>query len=313
VAGRGEPSRGWGALVAVVVAAVVLWIGGDPLALISLPAGLLLLALPPRRPGHVLLAAVALGLALAGAPGDSLWRLDRGWALLLGAWFLVALLVLPRAGFLSRALAATAATALSAGGLLIVQRGALAGADHMLASRLRDAATQLDAAWRASGAKIPPGMTDTLYRLVDARAFLAPAEAALASLAALAAAWWVYRRVTFEGERPLTPLRDFRFRDELIWLLIAGIGLVVVPGLGHGALRVGSNVLTFMGALYALRGLAVLLALAGGGLGLGWVLLGVLALLSISPLVVAVTVLVGLTDTWLDLRARLSAPAGPGN
>ena len=96
---------------------------------------------------------------------------------------------------------------------------------------------------------------------------------------------------------------------------VAGVLLVLVPGLGPGALRAGSNLLTFMGALYALRGVAVLVSMSGGAFGLGGILLVLFAALADSwmpALVMAAAVLVGLTDTWLDLRARLAAPSGPG-
>ena len=81
-------------------------------------------------------------------------------------------------------------------------------------------------------------------------------------------------------------------------ILIALAGTILTTGEGQ----------PFMAALYALRGLAVLLALAGSP-GPAAILLGGLALLFLHKLAMAATVMVGLSDTWLDLRRRRSAPA----
>ena len=58
-----------------------------------------------------------------------------------------------------------------------------------------------------------------------------------------------------------------------------------------------------MAALYAVRGLAVILSLFGSPSVLG-TLFGILVFLMLYPIVMATTLMVGLTDTWLDLRAR---------
>lgn len=304
-------SRGWGALVALALAVWMLSLTADPLPLWGLPLAVLLVGLPPRRPSQLGLAALAVAIALMGAPGDSIWLLGRGWALLLGAWFLIMLLVLPTGGHMLRALAATFASAVTATALLLLRPGSLGGIDYAIAARLQGTVRDQLTIWKGAGAKLPPEFVDTMYRMPDMGAFLAPALTGLASVAALGLAWGIYRRVLVPDRAPLSPLRDFRFRDELVWVVIAGILLVVVPGIGPGALRAGSNLLTFMGALYALRGVAVLVALTGGAVGIGGAVLAVLAALPVLPIATAATALVGLTDTWLDLRARI-APAGQG-
>ncbi|HKJ91950.1 MAG TPA: DUF2232 domain-containing protein, partial [Longimicrobiales bacterium] len=134
------------------------------------------------------------------------------------------------------------------------------------------------------------------------QARLYPALLALASVAALGLAWWAYRRLVAR-ESPLGLLRDFRFSDDLVWVLIGGLVLVVAP-LGDVATRAGLNVLVFMIALYALRGLAVLLALVGTPSILGTIV-AVLAALLLYPIVMTGAVLLGITDTWLDLRTRV--------
>jgi hypothetical protein len=73
--------------------------------------------LPPRRP---LLVAFGGADRLAvvrgqGLPDDTLWYFERGWALMLGAWFVHGgRRCPPRWRFLPRALAALAATTVTA-------------------------------------------------------------------------------------------------------------------------------------------------------------------------------------------------------
>ncbi len=96
-----RPGRGWGTLLALTLAALTFWVSADPLALIGLPLALVLVALPPRRPAQLVLAVLALFLALGGTPSDPIWQFERGWALLLGAWFVVLVLAVKRARYLA--------------------------------------------------------------------------------------------------------------------------------------------------------------------------------------------------------------------
>jgi hypothetical protein len=299
---------GLGALLALTAATLTLWAPGEPVLLVLAPLGLLLLALPPVRFGRMAAGAVILGLALVGGASQPYSLLIRGWALLLGAWFVLFVVVLPRSGFISRALCALGATFGSAALLLLFRRGGLAAADWTVGRQFYDAVADLLAVWTGAGVKAVTDMADDFSRAAELQALLHPALLGLASLAGLAVAWSLARRAP-EGARPLRPLREFRFRDELVWLLIAGIVLVVLPLSSPALVRAGSNLMAFMGALYALRGVAVLLAVLGTP-GVGGVVLATLATLFIPPLVMVATVLVGLTDTWLDLRAR-RASVGP--
>jgi hypothetical protein len=82
------------------------------------------------------------------------------------------------------------------------------------------------------------------------------------------------------------------------------VGVVVLLGSSGLLERVGTNAVVFMGALYALRGAAVVLFLAGGVSFLGGFLL-VLGFLLVAPVFLTGAFAIGLGDTWLDLRARL--------
>lgn len=124
-------------------------------------------------------------------------------------------------------------------------------------------------------------------------------------MAALALAEFFRRKVGGLTDSSLSPIREFRFNDHWVWVWIAGLALVVVPA-GAALHRVGANAALLLGTLYALRGLGVVLALAGG-LSVGAGLLLGLAAIVLAPLLwVALTgiLLLGVSDTWLDLRRR---------
>jgi hypothetical protein len=140
-----------------------------------------------------------------------------------------------------------------------------------------------------------------------------PALLALESLAALALAWATYHRLgRARLGAPLRPLREFRFNDQLVWGLIVGLTVMLLPTLT--ALRgTGKNLLLFFGALYAMRGFGVLSwFMAPGSLG---ITVGLGFLMLFAPVVNAIAALVfmllgvaalalGLGDTWADWRRR---------
>jgi hypothetical protein len=125
---------------------------------------------------------------------------------------------------------------------------------------------------------------------------------ALSSLAGLAVGWWVFRRLTVRDAEALGPLREFRFSDGMIWVLIGGLALLLLPWDGLAG-RAGSNVLVFVALLYALRGAAVLLVIGGAPGPLGWILVALVGVL-LYPLVMIGMFALGVSDTWLDLRTR---------
>ncbi|MBI4408089.1 MAG: DUF2232 domain-containing protein [Gemmatimonadetes bacterium] len=301
--------RGWGTVAALALAAAVLSVF-DAVVLIFLPLALLWVALPPRRPLLLAAAATILAWSFAQRGTDSFWYAERGWALILGAWFVLMVLLLPRGGFLARALAAIGAATASSALLFLVDRRAWASLDWLVAHRLRDGAADAVAVFGPvlGTASWGARLTGAVYQAAELQALLYPALLALGSLAGLGVAWWAYRRLSLREAHPLAPIREFRFRDELVWLVIAGAVLIALP-LGELATRAGSNVLAFMSVLYALRGTAVILALTGA-IGPGGVFFAAVSVLLLYPLVMAAAVLVGLTDTWFDLRARRRANAG---
>jgi hypothetical protein len=305
--------RGWARVAALTLATMVLSVV-QPALLIFVPLSLLLLGLPPRPPLLVAFAVLILWLSFGqGLADETMWYFERGWALLLGAWFVVMVVALPARGFLSRALAALCATTASAGILLALNRGGWARLDHAVGEQLRGGAASAVSVWtRAVGLeRVSEELTRTVYAAAELQVKLYPAMLALASLAALGVAWWAFGRLARRDAVPIAPLREFRFRDELVWLLIAGVMLLGLP-LGALATRVGENLLTFMAVLYALRGAAVLVVIGGVPGPLGMVL-GALLIVFMYPFVMAAAFIVGLSDTWLDIRSRRQTPSAPGS
>jgi hypothetical protein len=88
-----------------------------------------------------------------------------------------------------------------------------------------------------------------------------------------------------------------------VWVFIAGVLLLLV-GWGEAWGRAGTNTLVVMSALYALRGAAVVMYVTGGLSFFGATML-LFALLFIAPVIFVLALLIGLGDTWMDLRERL--------
>lgn len=290
---------GWGAafalaLVATLISAI------HPALLIAVPLALLLIALPPLRSPFRLIGLVLLALLFATPVTGPLWYAERGWALVLGAAFLAVVTLRPGRGFLPRGILSVAVASI-VGAVILIGSGGWQQVEWAIAHRFREAAAFWTA--RLEGASDPTlaDMADTFRRIADLEVMLYPAMLALASLAALAVAWWVYRRLVERSGETLAPMREFRFADALVWVLIAGTILLIMP-LGEVASRAGANLTTFMAALYMLRGAAIVVALTGAA-GLSAFLMGVMALL-LLPLFASAALVIGLSDTWLDLRRR---------
>lgn len=300
-----KPRAGWGAAVALAAAATALEVIGSGL-LIFLSLSLFLLALPPRRPRMV---AVAVGLAWFVMIGTdqamrSLWYIERGWALLLAAWFILLVVARPAWRFMPRALGALGATLATVAVVLAISPGGLASAESAVMGRFAHIVDAFLAQAGESGMDTE-WWSAVFARVREVRQELYPALLGLESLAALGVAWWGYTRFGAGEGSPLGALRDFRFCDHLIWILIAGLFLVVTP-LGDAAVRAGANLVVFMGALYALRGFAILLVVFGLE-GVWGAIVTALLFLLLYPIVLTTSILVGLSDTWIDLRARRRA------
>lgn len=304
-------SRGWALLRASwLLLAVALLSPISPLVLVGVPLALLLLAFCNRELLALVVAAVILATAFAGIPdsGRALWIAERGWALLLGGAFVLTTLARPRDRVISRALYALAAVFAVIAVHSLFQPGLVSELDWWVASELRDAAGRVYDAFATISASGQNAWAErlgaTVFDWAEVQVVVYPAFLALASIAALEVGWFVVGR--FWGTRSaLGPLRDFRFSDQLVWVLIGGLALLVLP-IGGLAGRVGENAMLFMGGLYLIRGIAVMAWLATATITSAWVgALWAICALLLYPMVAGAALAIGLSDTWLDLRTRL--------
>jgi len=308
--------RGWIRAVGLIFASVAFSVIHSGL-LVAVPFALLVLFLPCRRWVALATGFVVTGLALMGPTSSGLWYMERGWVLFLSGWFLALTLRWPESGFLSRGLGAVTGS-FGAMALLFWSRpGAWAVADWAMTSRMEaGVAMALQAVQFSLGPEAVPQFVQAgVLETVALQAHLFPALLGLTSLASLGVAWWLYLRASQAESGGIGPFRELRFHDQLVWVLIVGLlfflgsgGLLDRVGVDLG--RVGTNAVVFMGALYALRGAAVVLFLAGGVSFLGGVLL-MFGFFFMAPLLLAGAFIMGLGDTWLDLRARRTTVSPP--
>jgi len=252
---------------------------------------------------------------LAAAAWSALWleqvgglgaQVTRAGAVLLCGTFLALTLWRPSNG-VGRALSATA----GAFAALVVWMRGLGIAWAQLASGVdRDLAayqTAVGEQWRSAGA--PQDMIDQASAMLHSVSQLYPGLLALAAIAGLRLAWaWYHRLAARPLGSPPAPFQSFGFNDQLVWGWVAALTLALVPVPEPWRL-VGANLLLVLGVLYAVRGLAVVTAQSRGVAGPVRAVLAVISLF-LLPFVVGGLTLLGLADTWLDFRRRLTAPTG---
>lgn len=306
-------ARGWALIRALALVLVVVFLSPiSPMVLVCVPLAILLVADRTQRFGALLLAAVLLGFVFSIAPPqpEPLWFAERAWALLLAGGFVLAGLWMDRRRVIARSVAAVAIAAVVVVATGLLRPVLLAELDWHFTANI-GAAAQTARAWMETGG---PGLVElatAVQTVVGVQIMLYPALLGLASLAALGIAWYVVNRL--EGEREaLAPLRDFRFSDHLVWLLVGGLVLFLLPA-GELADRVGENAMAFMGGLYALRGMAIMVWVVTAAVTTAWgAALWSIAAILLYPVALGVALVMGLSDTWLDLRARLQASRDGG-
>lgn len=264
----------------------------------------------------VALAAWIVGQPPAADAGFGL--LARGWGVLLAGVFGGLCVLRPRRAFLDQALPAVGLALTLAVLALLATDGPLGARieQTVLAEYVSRAAEW--SAWLQRLASTPDwtslvGRHPELAQMrLDVEAEYArlpgrsvqvlPAALALESLAVLAVAWALHQRLgRARVGPPLAGLRSFRFSDQLIWGLVVGVTMLVLPAFAE-VRAVGVNLLLFFGALYVVRGLGVLSWLLAPR---RWtqVLLVIIGLLQ-WPVLAAFALALGVGDTWLDWRRR---------
>lgn len=278
----------------------------DPVVLLAVPAALVVLAFrrgTPLAPAAAVLVLAWLFRDVVGDP-DPLWTAVRGWSLLLGGAFVAVTAARRRWSPVGRGLAAVgvagALTALAGWlrpGLLAeldwwVQRelsGAALAAQRWLPEAVAGAAD----AWTLSVAQ---GWRETLH----------PALLGFASLASLVVGGWAAGRLAGE-DVALGAFRDFRFSDHLAWGLAAGVAALLAAPVGEPLGRLGANAVAFVGGLYLLRGVAILYCVGRAAARTAWsAALWIAAGVLLYPIALAAALLLGLGDTWTDVRGRLT-------
>ncbi len=287
-----------------------------PAALFALPLAALLVATSFRTPRESLTAAVAGGLSLVWLleAGDLPDQLVRASAVIATGVFVTAT-HFTRAPVIHRALSAVITAALAAGVLLLVMGSSWNEAHwwaEYRAGYLARVASQLF--WivgdGGGGTTSSTQIVQVVNRIVRFQADYFPAVAALRIMAGLALATAIYHRVAARPYGPgLAGFRSFRFTEHLGWAAIVPLLVLLIPQLA--AAKLGAiNLLLVLGALYALRGVAVVafgLQLMGAGSGL-LIAFVVVAAILILPIVLAGAILLGVADSGLDLRRRWTRP-----
>jgi hypothetical protein len=303
---RARTRATWGA-TAVLIGYLLF---APPVLLVGPLAGLLLLTRPARPREWLWLLGTGVWTILWLNQGGGLAaQFARAGAVLLIGTFLALTIWRPSAGF-SRALAATglaaAALTLWMWRLGVGWEEVRRAVENELWTYNQEVVVRLGTI-RASGSA-GQALLDQMSAMVRTIGAFYPALLFLAGLAGLSLAWsWYHRIVT----RPLGPpppaFSAFRFSDQLVWGWVAGLGLCLLPA-EPLASSVGSNLLLVWSVLYATRGLAVFSAGSQQVPGLVIATLSLVAMF-LLPFVVGGLTLLGLADTWLDFRRRLTTSA----
>ncbi len=276
----------------------------QPFVLLGLPLALFLVAWGPRNAWTAALVGGVLAMSFLG-DRTGVWWFERGWPLLVAGMYLWASAWRPPWTFSTRALAALGMATVAAAAICVASPMVWLELDASMAERIAEASRAL---MTLLGDRADETVSSVMRTVVRLQVAVFPAMLGVSSLAALGAAVSLRSWIAGEAGRAFGSLRNFRFNDHLIWLWLLGLVLLLAP-LGEIASRIGGNAVLFMGALYVVRGLAVVLSLVGGISMVAGVVGGVVAVL-ISPilaLAMSAMLVIGLGDTWLNLRERARA------
>jgi hypothetical protein len=264
------------------------------------------------------LTAWLFTLAPPSGVGTAYYDLARAWGLVVAGAFGLVCIIGRQRSFLERSLSAIVVAALLSLLLLVFSGESPSQAENIFAneftSRNAAAAVVMQESAKVIG-KSAPRFAEMANEVAGERlqvqetlsrsaAPLFPALLALEALAACALAWALYHRLSRTRiGAALAPLSHFAFSDQLVWALVAGVTMIVLPTLAAVG-PMGRNLTFFVGALYVLRGYGIYAWFISRRVAVVSVLIAVAAF-PISLLTVPAALGLGLTDTWLDWRARL--------
>jgi hypothetical protein len=282
---------------------------------VGLPCAALLLlapALPREKPGWTqpiagMIGAVSLALlVVSGGNGSRLGAATSAYIVLATAAF-VSLVLLRPDTILRQAFRSTVAAGLATA--LLIQL--MWGSDGW-GSLAWEATREASLTMRTIGEAVPDAFS--IYEpMVRFMSVTWPGMLALQTLAGLALAWQLQRRIAAPGgaaaSAPLMRFKDFYMGDGWVWGIVAWLGVLILPvsSVLHVA---GTNVGLVASTLYVLRGAAIV-ATFGEAFGISAVALlivGAAAAALAVPLVFVLPGLctLGITDTWYQYRRRLA-------
>ena len=270
-----------------------------PSVLVAVP--FLLLVVTNTLRGYAILGAtlVAIIIVMVG-PYDGMWYLERGWALLLGGCFVGLSIVRPKMKISDRALEAVFGALVLVAILMTLMSGAWNIVDWVISDRVRATVAQVIALVGSEG--LAPALMTAFYQTAEVQILIFPALTALASMSALLLSWWLFIFFSGRSEEALGSVKNFRFNDHLIWMLVVGLFLLFTRW-SEPLQRLGSNAVVFIGALCAVRGAAVIVFITGGFSVLGYAMT-LFGLVIVPPIVLGGAVLIGIADIYLDFRKR---------
>ena len=242
---------------------------------------------------------IAIIIVMVG-PYDGMWYLERGWALLLGGCFVGLSIVRPKMKISDRALEAVFGALVLVAILMTLMSGAWNIVDWVISDRVRATVAQVIALGGSEG--LAPALMTAFYQTAEVQILIFPALTALASMSALLLSWWLFIFFSGRSEEALGLVKNFRFNDHLIWMLVVGLFLLFTRW-SEPLQRLGSNAVVFIGALCAVRGAAVIVFITGGFSVLGYAMT-LFGLVIVPPIVLGGAVLIGIADIYLDFRKR---------
>jgi hypothetical protein len=135
---------------------------------------------------------------------------------------------------------------------------------------------------------------------------LFPALLILAALPGLALAWtWYHRLSPRPAGVPGGRFAEFRFSDQLVWLVVIAFAAFVMP-LPEEIHGLVGNVALVASGLYTARGLAVTWG-SVEPFPAGVLLVMSVGLLFILPVALGGFFALGVADTWVDFRRRFAS------
>ncbi len=316
-AASGTPGRPRSRLIAPLLLAG--YLVAAPWIFFLAPLAILLIVSGPRtrREWLVIVLALASGVTLLDEPAGLTDRTVRAAGMFFTGTYVTLALLGNRSLFVRCVSAVTVATAFTAGWFVALRFRFAELRESIVAQQW----TAYRSLMRGLPAAPPPASEPVvagtrleqfawdLARTIELMGELYPAVIALSALVGGWLAWvWYHRLASAPMGEPPRLFRHFRFSDHLVWALVLALALTMLR-VPPGVQLTAKNLLIVIFGLYAARGVAVVRTVLLEAPPFMTPLLCFLAL-PLLPLAVTGCVVVGVADTWLDLRRRVPPPEG---